>query len=370
MMACRLCGGEGRVMLSLTPTPIANSFPDHPDTDAVRYPLELRECFQCGHVQLASWPTVDWVDYRYATPEAVRPHLTTAALRLRTRYPEAKTVVEIGSNNGMYLQELRRVGFDVLGVDPCVDCKSSVEIDGVPVAFSWQWARQHRPVDLIVANNVLAHVDDLQDVFAGIDALLTDDGALVFEVQYFPDLVRKAAFDMIYHEHRDYHTLPPLVQFLNRFGLVIVDWEYLETHGGSIRVYCKRPGISLEVPRTQIDWRRFALDIVAESDRLLYEVSHASSPVVAFGATGKASTLFSQMGGRGHIAYCVDNTPAKQGRYIAGTNIQIHPTSRLDQDRDATILLTAWNYEAVIRKQYPNHRYIVPFSHSRQEVST
>src|ERR1041385_7487168 len=120
-MTCRLCYGPTRVMLSLTPTPIANSFPDHPDQDAERFPLDVAQCILCDHVQLNEYQPVDWVDYRYATPEAVRPHLEEAAHVLRRTFPQAKTVLEIGCNNGLYLDVLRKAGFSAVGVDPCTN---------------------------------------------------------------------------------------------------------------------------------------------------------------------------------------------------------------------------------------------------------
>lgn len=356
MLACRMCYYYGRVMLSLTPTPIANSFPEHPDIEARGWPLELAQCLQCGHVQLAEYFPVNWDDYRYATPEAVRPHLEQAAKELRHTYPNAKTVLEIGCNNGLYLDVLRRAGFEATGVDPSTTV-------GIAKPFSSSLARTLEPVDLIVANNVLAHVDDLFDVFLGIDRLLKDDGALVFEVQYFPDLVKAGAFDMIYHEHRDYHTMRPWVQFLKRFGLIIIRCESIPTHGGSMRVYCERPGVSYwEFANEDIDWRAFKHRIAEAKHAVLDQIVQASGPIIALGATAKACTLIHHFGIADFIDYAVDNTPAKQGRYIPGTSIKIYPESLPEK---ATILLTAWNYESVIRDKYPHHPFIVPF---RKEV--
>jgi len=349
-----MCGGEGRVMLSLTPTPIANSFPDHHDQDAARYPLDLMQCFTCEHVQLAEFQAVEWVDYRYATPEAVRPHLAAAAAVLRRTYPEAKTVLEIGCNNGLYLDVLRKVGFSAVGVDPCTDV-------GIKAPFSAHLAKGLEPVDLIVANNVLAHVDDLHDVFSGIDHLLKDDGALVFEVQYFQRLVHAGTFDMIYHEHRDYHNVGPWHRFLKRFGLVMTNVEQLETHGGSIRVWCERPGSQRWRPWTEaVNWKGLKVRIAEEKASVLSQISEVRS-LVAFGASAKACTLIHHFGIADLIDYCVDSTPAKQGRYIPGTKIQIWSPESFGQDTHEAILLTAWNFEQEIRAQFPHHKFIVPF---------
>jgi SAM-dependent methyltransferase len=354
MLSCRLCFGLGRVMLSLTPTPLANSFPDHPDQDAERYPLDLFQCHNCGHVQLADFRPVDWVDYRYATPEAMRPHLEAAADVLRRTHPAAKTVLEIGCNNGLNLEVLRQAGFRAIGVDPCTTV-------GIAKPFSATLARTLEPVDLIVANHVLAHVDDLHDVFNGIDHLLNEEGALVFEVQYFPELVRAGAFDMIYHEHRDYHTLAPLVPFLKRFGLVITDVAYIETRGGSLRVCCERPGLGVDVHDPDLDWRAFKARIAEAKRILLAQIAKVEGALVAFGASAKACTLIHHFGIAEFIDCCLDSTPAKEGRYIPGTKIEILSPHTHDVPSEATILLTAWNFEKEIRAQYPHHNFIVPF---------
>jgi SAM-dependent methyltransferase len=344
------------VQLSLTPTPIANSFPDKPDALAPRFPLDVQECLSCGHVQLKHKVYVDWSNYRYRTPEANRPHLAAAALAIRSRYPDFKTAIEIGSNNGLYLEELRKQGFNAMGVDPNA-------IDGVPAPFTYHQAKHLNKVDLIVANNVLAHVDDLYDVFRGIDTVLKDDGALVFEVQYLPSMIESGAFDMIYHEHRDYHTVGPWEKFLKRFGLVITGLKHLETHGGSIRITCERPGQPLYTgDDEQIDWLAFKHRIRDAKQAVQQQLIDVDGPIACFGATAKACTLIHHFGLADKIAYCVDSTPEKHHRYIPGTNIMIHPTAHLDSVPPAAVLLTAWNFEAEIRAQFPNLRFVVPFA--------
>ena len=352
---CRMCYGESRVMLALTPTPIANSFPAEPDTHAERLPLDVQQCLRCGHVQLRHKVEVDWVDYKYATPEANRKHLTLASIRLRQRYPQLKTALEIGSNNGLYLDELQRVGFEAYGVDPCAKV-------GIAAPFSYALAKTLPPVDLIVANNVLAHVDDLFDVFHGIDTMLKDDGALVFEVQYLPAMIESGAFDMIYHEHRDYHTVGPWVPFLKRWGLVITDVQEIPTHGGSIRVFCERPGLGIQVFDRQLDWRAFKHRIQAAKTAVQRQIVQVEGTLACFGATAKATTLIHHFGLADLIDYCVDSTPAKQGRFIPGTKIPIHGMDMLKERPPEAVLLTAWNFEHEIRAQFPNLNFIVPFT--------
>jgi SAM-dependent methyltransferase len=331
-------------MLQLTPTPIANSFPPSPDAKAERFPLDIAECIYCGHVQQNHQATIDWVDYRYKTPSANRAHLAAAAYDLRKQFPWAKRVMEIGCNNGLYLEELRNVGFEAFGVDPNCD-------HGIRAPFSSALSYTLEPVDIIVANNVLAHVDDLWDVFRGIDRLLGMEGILVFEVQDLDDMMRNGTFDMMYHEHRDYHSVQPLVKFLKRWGLEIIHSRVLPTHGGSRRYYCRRP----------FRWRAFQEKIDSAKVSLHAQLADIHGPIACFGATAKACTLIHHFDLAERIAYCVDDTPEKQGRYLPGTNIQIYPTSHLEDVPPAAVVMTAWNFRGVLLDKYPQLHWVIPF---------
>src|SRR6185295_4744721 len=343
-MNCRLCHSPTRVMLELTTTPLANNFAAAPNAMAARYPLDIAECIACGHVQQNVQPQIDWVDYRYKTPQANRQHLARAAQELKDRYPWAKKVMEIGSNNGLYLEELRNVGFDAFGVDPNCDI-------GVRAPFSYALSLGLGPVDLIVANNVVAHVDDLWDVFRGIDHLLGMNGVLVFEVQDLESMLQSGAFDMMYHEHRDYHDEASLETFLKRWGLEIDYSNRLGTHGGSRRYHCRRP----------YRWRRFHEKIEHAKAQMHGQLHDITGPIACFGATAKACTLIHHFGLADRIAYCVDDTPEKQGRYIPGTNIQIYPTSHLEAVPPAAVIMTAWNFRGVLLDTYPQLHWVIPF---------
>ena len=360
-LTCRLCGGIVHEVLRLTPTPVANSFPPNPDEQAERIPLNLNQCGNCGHVQASHVVTSEslYSEYKYATPEAVRPHLELAAQSLRATFPHAKRVLEIGCNNGMNLEELEKVGFEAVGVDPA----ARESHNAVQAYFCPRVARALGEFDLIVANNVFAHIDNLWEVFAAVDMCLSDDGALVLEVQYLPDMLERVGFDMIYHEHHDYHTLAPLAEFVRRFGLTLTGWKRIPTHGGSVRVTCKRRGEQAPLPDEKLDWLNFHVDIECARIQTVKDLEDAQQrgPVVAFGATAKACTLIHHFDIARYISYCIDDTPAKQGRYIPGTKIRIYGSERLHQSKSEKILfLTAWNYEAVIRGKYPDFRLIVP----------
>lgn len=345
---CRLCDGQLKPVFALKPSPIANSFPDKPDTDCEKYPLELMQC-RCGHVQQRYVLSGLFKDYKYQTPQTVATYLKPVAERIAKDYPGAR-VLEIGCNNGVFLDLLNSMGLDAYGVDPAADHPRALRM-----YFSEASAGRLEPVDVIVANNVFAHIDDLQSVFRGVDRLLKPSGTLIFEVQYLSDLVKSGAFDMIYHEHLDYHTLKPLRPFLRRYDLLMTGWEHIPTHGGSIRVTAKRRGAECQIPDESLDWEGLRQKIEAAKARV------GNGPFVAFGAAAKATTLINELGIADRISYCVDDTPQKQFRYIPGTNIQIRPVSML---KDETVLMTAWNYEKEIRQRIPN-QLVNPFTADR-----
>jgi methylation protein EvaC len=301
--------------------------------------MDLMQC-ECGHVQQRYVVQGLFRDYKYQTPETVATYLRPVVDKLAKEYPKAK-VLEIGCNNGLFLDLLLGAGFDAYGIDPAATHQRALR-----GYFSEATAGHFEPMDLIVANNVLAHIDDLQGVFRGIVKLLKLNGALVFEVQYLVDLVKSGSFDMVYFEHCDYHRLGPLKPFLKKFGLVMTSWEHIPQHGGSIRVTAKRHGKECWTPEEKLDWQGMRDKIDAAKKRL-----KAEGPMVIFGAAAKVSTLISELGIEDQISYCVDDTPTKQFRYIPGTNIQVFPVSRLGNEK---VLMGAWNYEKEIRERIPN----------------
>jgi SAM-dependent methyltransferase len=308
--------------------------------------MDLMQC-GCGHVQQRYVISDLFSDYKYQTPQTVATYLQPVVDKLAKEYPGAK-VLEIGCNNGVFLDLLNAAGFDAIGVDPATTHPKAIR-----AYFTRESAGRLEPVDLVVANNVLAHIDNLQSVFQGIDRVLKPDGALVFEVQYLIDLMESGSFDMIYHEHLDYHTLKPLQSFLRSQGLVMTEWEHIPNHGGSIRVTAKRKGEECAIFNETLDWEWLRMKINAARDRV-----KAEGKMVAFGAAAKACTLINELGIADQILFCVDDTPQKQFRYIPGTDIPIWPVSSL---KDEKVLLTAWNYEKEVRQRIPNE-LVNPFS--------
>lgn len=349
---CRLCDGRVRRVFKLSPSPLPNSFPLEPDENAERFPLELMQCVNCDHVQLRHIVSGLFTDYKYKTPYV--PHWALAASALRERFLKAEKVLEIGANNAAFLKPLRDIGFTAIGVDPNTDDQFSVRD-----YFSEATAKNFRTkFDLVVSNNTFGHIDDLHDVFRGIDRVLSDDGAVVFEQMYLVDLIAGGTFDRIYSDHLSQFTLGPLARFLKRAGLVMTEFEYLGTHGGSIRVTARRHGEQAILPKENLDWEYLRNKMALARERLIEILQHCR-PVVAFGASSKACILFNEFGLAPFISFVVDDTLIKQGRYIPGTSLQIKPVSALNGE---AVLLTAWNYETLIRERLPNSRLINPFA--------
>jgi SAM-dependent methyltransferase len=347
---CRLCDGPVSKVFELKPAPIANSFPVRPDRDAKKYPLELMQCADCGHVQQRYVLDGLFESYKYRTPSAAGEYWKPVAKRIADAYPEGQ-VLEIGCNNGVFLDLMIAEGLEAWGVDPAAD-----HPNGVVGYFGDEFAKGLGEFDVVVGNNVFAHIDDLQDVFKGIRRVLKPDGTLIFEVQYLVDLVASGAFDMIYHEHLDYHTLKPLQGFLKRHGFVMTAWEHLDTHGGSIRVTAHKVGAQCEIPEEPLDWDGLRARVASAGERVKARIGAGKVP--AFGAAAKASTLINEFGLQDHISFVADDTKEKQFRYIAGTDIPVFPVDAL---RNEPVLLTAWNYADAISKRIPN-RLIHPFA--------
>lgn len=370
---CRMCLTKVEPKLDLGATPIANAFTKGPEPYSMRIPLGVSECPKCGHVQISNHVSGEtlFTNYSYRTPEAERVRLSDLAKELAERYPNAlstaggtksgkmPTCVEIGSNSGIFVQELNKVGIWAVGIDP-----SNPDPGGLPKWFNTKTARMMAmsmgKMKLIVSNNTFAHVDDLRNVLLGVSYLLDDDGALVFEVQYFPASVAGGMFDMIYHEHKDYHLLKTWPPLLEKFGMVVTRYEHIPTHGGSIRIHVQRGLKGIDVPSEVIDWDGFREKIRAEKERLIGKIERVSGRVVAFGATAKATTLIHTIGVKDKIAYCVDETPEKIGKYLPGTSIQISSPERMKDEPPAAVLLTAWNYADQLRGRF-NVPLIVPF---------
>jgi len=345
------------------------------DEPELTYPLHLRVCTHCLLAQLPPLITPEdtFIDYAYSSSfsrswvQHAERFVDAAARRLKLG-PES-FVVEVASNDGYLLQHVVARGVPCLGVEPSVNVGNEARARGVPTrtafltpASGQQVRDEHRPADLVVANNVYAHVPDVVGFTRGLRALVADDGWVSIEVQHLLTLIERTQFDTIYHEHFQYYTVGTAARALASGGLALVDVELLETHGGSIRLWA-RPAEAAGAPtaavaavlareeaaglRTAAGHDGFAPAVAkvrADLLRFLLDATARGETVVGYGAPGKGNTLLNHCGIRTDLlAYTVDRNPYKHGRFTPGTRIPVHPPERIAADRPDFVLVLPWN---------------------------
>jgi SAM-dependent methyltransferase len=393
-------------ILSLAPTPPANELvtKDALDRPQPPIPLTLLLCSTCGHVQLAEivHPARLFGHYVYVsgTSPVFVAHFRRYAEDVVQRFGlgASSFAVDIGSNDGTLLKEIKGAGVGaVLGVDPAVEIAEAANRSGVPTiagffdtALSRQIRAQRRPADLVTANNVFAHAEDLAAFARSVRDLLADEGAFVFEVSYLVDVVQKLVFDTIYHEHTSYHLVGPLVSFFDRLGLRLFDAQRVDSHGGSLRCFVARKAASQattsrvgEFVRLEAElglgspgvYARFKERIVArgaELRRRLSEIRAQGQGIGGFGAPAKLTTLMHEFGiGRETIDFIVDDSPWKQGLFTPGAHIPIVPSSALYDRNPAFCVVFAWNFaDSIVGKHAAYTKqgghFIVPLPELRE----
>lgn len=388
---CRLCGSVDLVkVLSLAPTPLANAFvgADELGREQQLYPLDVHFCNACAHLQLLDVvdPAVLYEHYVYVSgtsPVFVRHFKDYAGYVIDAFHPPADgLVVDIGSNDGTLLRQFMESGRRVLGVDPARAISEKTQASGIPVVIDFFNAQladrvraEHGAASVITANNVMAHIDDLQDVMDGVRRLLAPDGVFVFEVSYLGAVVENTLFDTIYHEHIDFHSVKPLVGFFARNGLELIEALRVDSHGGSLRGVVqlqggpRRPGASvaamvaheeaagLDRPET---FRSFAAHIDNLRNELLGLLRRLKSEgkrIAGFGAPAKLTTLVYHLGlERGMIDFVVDDSPLKQGLFTPGMHIPVVPAQQLYERRPDYVLILAWNFAGPIMHKHAAFR--------------
>ncbi len=399
IQACRICRKQNLIrFLTLGPTPLANSFltQDQLKDPEPSYPLDVCFCNDCHLVQLGSVvpPEILFKDYIYVsgTSNTLRAHFEGLAKEIVERFGHISNsvVVDIGSNDGTLLRCFQGFGIKTLGVEPAANLAKLAReggIDTINDFFGKKIAERIRgdtKVGAVLATNVFAHVNDLDDFLHGVKTLLDDRGVFVIEVPYLVDLLGKMLFDTIYHEHLSYFALEPLVTLFDRFDMKILDVKRVDSHGGSIRVYIVRSTspfqptesvtsllqlekrLRLSSLETYLD---FASQVKLIKEKLVSMLKHfknKGNKIVGYGAPAKGNTLLNYCGiGSDILDYIVDESPLKQGLYTPGMHIEVIPTKYLREDKPDYALLLAWNYASEILEREQEFRdkggkFIVP----------
>jgi len=387
---CRFCATPlSHSFCDLGMSPLSNAYLGAEQIKGMEpfYPLHAYVCESCLLVQLEEFesPEAIFSDYAYFSSysESWLRHAEAyaAAMVERFRLDKSRRVIEIASNDGYLLQYFKARGIPVLGIEPAANVARVAEAKGIPtrvqfhgVAAAQVLAGEGLRADLLLGNNVLAHVPDLNDFVAGMKVLLAPEGIVTMEFPHLLRLMRENQFDTIYHEHFSYFSLLMAERLFARHRLRLFDVEELPTHGGSLRIYACHaenalPADSGEVARViaaeccagldRIEGYAAFAEQVRETKRRLLEfliaAKRAGKSVAAYGAAAKGNTLLNYCGIRGDfIDYVVDMSPHKQGRYLPGTHLPILAPERVAETRPDYLLILPWNLKAEVMDQM-NH---------------
>lgn len=386
--ACRACGGSRfHLILPMGEMPLANSFlKTREEFDSEQfYPLDVYFCENCSLLQLLDVidPEVLFGNYIYVTgtSQTMADHnkaYADSVIRAGHLQPH-DLVIEIASNDGSLLACFDSRGIRTLGIEPATNIAKIASDKGIETMnefFTAECAgtivRQHGRAKVVVANNVLAHVDQTQDFLRGCFDLVSEDGFVVIEVPYLRELLQNLEYDTIYHEHLCYFSISALTQLFQRVNLGIVEIEFVSVHGGSLRVFARRESnhansvleMVAEEKRiglSQIEtYHAFANSVKQNRTELrqaLQELRSQGKRLAAYGAPAKGNTLLNYCDiGTDLVSYTVDKSPLKVGLFTPGKHLPVRSVETLIQDQPDVVLLLAWNYAKEVMKDQMAYR--------------
>jgi SAM-dependent methyltransferase len=386
---CRSCGSSAlEPILSLGEVPLADGLvdPSRMNGPDARYPLDVAFCTGCSLVQVIETVSPEvlfdetYVYFSSFSDELLRHSRANAERLIEARHlGSGSLVLELASNDGYMLRNFAERGIPVLGIDPAPGPAHAARDAGIPTLeafFGDELARSLRTdgtrADVVIANNVLAHVPDLNGFVEGIRIVLQDGGVAVIEAPYVKDLIDRCEFDTIYHEHLCYFSVSALVPLFERHGLTLERVEHLEIHGGSLRLFVGAGVEAGDSVRTYLEDERragltevdyyldFAARVRAIQRDLLATVrglKESGSRIAGYGAAAKGTILLNSTGiGADLIDFVVDRNVHKQGRLVPGVRIPIDDPSRLESEMPDYLLVLAWNFKDEIMRQQDGYR--------------
>jgi SAM-dependent methyltransferase len=398
---CRFCGTLLKhTFLDLGTSPLANSYVKAESLGEMEpfFPLYVFVCEQCFLVQLKDCSTPDRIfsDYAYFSSysDIWLQHASayTDMITERTNLDAHSLVIEIASNDGYLLQYFMEKRIPVLGVEPAENVAKVAQEKGVPTRVSFfgeQYAqalvREGIQADLLIGNNVLAHVPDLNDFVRGLKVLLGSQGTITIEFPHLMRLMAENQFDTIYHEHFSYFSFLAVEQIFRHHGLTLFDVEELPTHGGSLRIYARHDDDNSRPVESRVkslqqqesaagltsleSYLSFAKIVHRTKWQLLsflIEAKEEGKTIVGYGAPAKGNTLLNYCGiGTDFIDYTVDRSPHKQGLFLPGTHIPIFEPGVIQKTKPDFILILPWNIKDEVMQQMDGIRewggtFIVP----------
>jgi SAM-dependent methyltransferase len=403
---CRICASKNlEKYLDLGSLPLANNLVDsNKEENDLFFPLEVLLCKKCFLSQLSIVvdPKLLFSDYAYRTSISTtfREHFREMAEYIKEFFPHTKNslVVDIASNDGCMLQQFKKLGFRVLGIDPAVNLAKIAEEQGIPTLVEfWNTEIAEKVISeqgkakVVAASNVFAHVHDVHNFLRGVKKVLDEDGIFIVEVPYALHLIEKNAFDTIYHEHLSYFLVRPLLELFESEKMKIFDVKEIPVHGGSLRIFAKHEeNKSIEIKSETIqkflnlenekklydldvyfNFAYRALEVKIEFLKLLLKLKKEKKRIIGYGAAAKASTLLNYCGiGTNYIDFIVDDAPTKQHKSFAGNRVPIMPSTELEKNKPDYLVLFAWTIAKELMQKTKSHqehggKYIVPMPFPR-----
>ena len=375
-LTCRLCDSKNvERVVDLDPIPLSEnySYDQAVAANALRYPVDVFMCGDCGHVQQVDIidPKTLWDSYTYYSGDAkgMPEHFQNVASKAikAAAAPAGSLVVDIGSNDGSLLKPFKSAGYRVLGIDPATDAAKRANDAGIPTITSLMTRdlakrirEEHGPAHIVCAFNVFAHADDLGEMVDCVRTLLAPDGLFFFEAQYLLDVIDGMLIATLFHEHLSHHSVKPLVKFLDRHGLELIAVERAQIqHGSLIGIVQLKGGkrpieesvtklVALEDERkldklaTLHAFGAKVKELRARTAELVAKLKAQGASVAGYGAARSGPTLIIQMGLSGKIDYIVDDHPQKVGRFASGDGNPVVPTAELLARMPDYAIILAW----------------------------
>lgn len=382
---CRSCGSKDlKDVLSLGMSPLANNLLDNLSNKTEMYPLEIKYCEKCHNVQLSYVvePSKMFDNYLYvsSTAASFRKHFEEASQKYYKEFnlDSGSLVVDIGSNDGVFLKPMKDLGVNVVGVEPAKNVAKIANDKGIETINSYfdeysiiKIAGKHGKADIVTASNMFAHSDVLVDITHNVFNLLKENGSFIVEVQYLYDTINDMTFDNIYHEHVNYWSVTSINNFFKKLGYSVYKVEHINTHGGSIRVYVSRqveevdPSVTeflskekefgLNNYQTYRDFAKRVNQIKSNVNKNIRSLKEKHGKIAAYGSPAKATTALNFFGiGSDIIEYTVEDNELKNNKFIPGVNIPIKNKEYCLQNLPSVIVVLAWNFFEEIKKNNQN----------------